>query len=270
MTNVRPLIVLLPLTSALAPSLALAGPPMASATEQAHLWQKLVENERAPAAARTVALASEHFRGTLLRPPALADAPSALDCQHATHDITLHPTTGATSATLELRIRAVGKPLAAIGFSLDEGLAVDSVSATERSTSVSQAIFSPVRALSVGLSPALLPGEETTISLHYEGTLACAATDGGNPICSKSNDFSYFARESVFPYIYDPELPASLAFDGLTRDITLRVPAGLDVVATGQRVSETLEGTTKVSRWSIDKPLSRVVAMYALAGTLGK
>src|SRR4051812_34797749 len=38
------------------------------------------------------------------RPPAaLGDVTSALDCQHATHDITLDPVTGETTATLELR-----------------------------------------------------------------------------------------------------------------------------------------------------------------------
>ncbi|HVH43542.1 MAG TPA: M1 family aminopeptidase, partial [Labilithrix sp.] len=106
--------------------------------------------------------------------------------------------------------------------------------------------------------------------LEYAGTLSCGPHERGAKICSRDPNFSYFAHESIFPFIFDPESPESFAFDGLTRDVVLHVPADLDVVATGQKISEMVDGTTKTSTWSIDRPLSRIVGMYAIVGKLGK
>lgn len=256
----------------LAPSVAAAAPlPDDDAIASSHLLHRLVERERSPLRmrARLTGAASGGPQRAIPRPPYLHGAGSALDCEHATHDITLDPATGATAATLELRVRAAGAKLASVSFAVDAGLEPGTITATRRETSVAQAVFAPMRVVRVDLEPALAPGEETLITMPYAGTLSCASAERGAVLCAKGGDFSYFAHQSIFPYIFDTDAPDSFVFDGLTRDIVLRVPADHEVVATGQRVSESVDGSTKVSRWAIDRPLSRGVGLYAFAGRLG-
>ena len=196
----------------------------------------------------------------------------ALDAQHAKHDIKLDPMTGETVATMELTIEANGKALSAIGFTMDEGLSVTSVTMTGgHSASFSDEIYTPSRVTNVVFEPALQIGETTTLTVAYSGTLGCGAyPEGQGVVCTKGKDFSYFAHQSIFPYLYDPQSPYSTGLDSLTRDIVLRVPQGTDVVATGEFVSDSVDGQgNRVSTWSIDKPLSRSLGMYVFAGKLG-
>jgi len=260
---------LLLFASALAPPAATAAEPPSIADDpllQSHLLHRLVERERSPL---LVPQSIRHAQVPLLRPPYVAHAVSALDCEHATHDITLDPETGVTKATLQLQVKATHSPLASVSFAFDAGLETEGIWATDRKVIVGQAMLAPMRVVRVDLDPPLAPGASTVITMPYAGTLSCATADGGSITCSKGAEFSYFAHQSIFPYVFDPEAPEDFVLDGLTRDIVLRVPAVHDVVATGQKISETLDGSTKISRWSIDKPLSRVVGLYAFAGKLG-
>lgn len=196
----------------------------------------------------------------------------ALDAQHAKHDIKLDPMTGEVVATMVLRIKANGKAVSSFGFVMDEGLSTTAVSATAgRAASFSDEVYAPSRVTSVAIEPALQPGEETTLTVAYSGTLACGAyPEGQGVVCTKGKTFSYFAHQSIFPYLYDSQSPYATALDSLTRDIILRVPVDTDVIATGQFVSDSLDGQgNRVSTWSIDKPLSRSLGMYVFAGKLG-
>lgn len=196
---------------------------------------------------------------------------SALDCEHATHDIRFDPMTGQTTATLELRIRANGKPLGAIGFTIDEGLTFSVVTADGRTATLTDEVYAPSRIARVDFSPALPAGQTTTLRLAYTGTLSCGQyPEGGGVVCTKGRNFSYFAHQSVFPFVFDPESPTTATLDALTRDIVFRVPSGTDVVATGEHVSDSVEADgTRISVWSIDKPLSRTLGLYVFAGKLG-
>lgn len=284
-SSVRPLSLLAPFVLALVPAIAAGSPalpggalPPATPMTRDELLYDLVERETAPLVGRIVIpptsldAARAGAPPILPRPPAsLDDVTSALDCLHAAHDITLDPKTGQTTATLDLRVKAKDKPLGAIGFSIDEGLKVDQASVADRQPTIADAVYAPTRAIRLDIAPPLRPGEETVVTLNYSGKLSCAAgPEGKTAVCAKGTDFSYFAHQSIFPYIFDPAVPDSFSLDALTREVVLRVPSGLDVIATGQRVSESIAGGEKVSRWTIDKPLSRVVGMYALAGKLGK
>jgi Peptidase family M1 domain len=269
---VRSSALLLPLAVALAPADSAAMVPVVETTDellQSHLLHRLVERERSALSGPSGIVGSPSLLGAIPRPPYVVGAASAMDCVHATHDITLDPVTGETTATLELRVKAVGKALAAVGFAVDEGLEAGAATATNREATVGQSISAPMRIVQITLSPALAPGQETVITVPYRGTLSCAPAAGSAAVCSKSDAFSYFAHQSVFPYIYDPDAPDNFVLDALTRDIVLRVPAADEVVATGQKVSQVIDGRTKVSRWSIDKPLSRFVGLYAFVGKLG-
>jgi len=204
-------------------------------------------------------------------PPFTVDGSSALDCVHAKHDIRLDPMTGETTATFDLEVRAGNnKPLSAIGFTFDEGLSVTAVSADGRSATFSDQVYSPSRVARIDLSPALAAGQSTTIHLAYSGTLSCGMLSTGGMVCRKGSSFSYFANQSVFPFLFDPDAPYANEYDGLTRDIVLRAPMGTDVVVTGEMVSDSI-GTNgdHISTWTIDKPFSRSLGMYVLAGKLG-
>lgn len=274
---VRPFGSILALGLALAPTATAAAPPSrppiapisTETVSGAHPLHRLVERERAPASFLGDALARGRLH-ILPRPPSADALSPALDCEHAIHDIQLHPQTGATTAELELRVRANGRPLTAIGFSLDEGLTVGDVTVDGgRIASVSDEVYPPSRVVRVDLSPALEPGETATLRIPYGGILRCGGYEGGGVVCAKGRDFSYFAHQSVFPYLFDPEDPYGYGLDGMTREIVLRVPADADVVATGEHVSDTVDGASRISRWSIGKPLSRALGMYVFAGKLG-
>lgn len=235
----------------------------------AHPLLRLVESERAPARFIGKALDSAVLRN-IPRPPFLGVASSALDCEHARHDIQLDPSTGATVAHLDLRVRADGRALSAVGLSLDEGLHVGVVTADGRTATVDEAVYSPARVVQITFSPALKPGESTVVHIPYDGTLACGTyPEGGGILCTKGDDFSYFAHQSIIPYVFDPADPQGAKLDAMTRDIVLHVPAGVDVVATGEKISELTEGDTKTSTWAVDHPLSRALGMYVFAGKLG-
>ena len=236
---------------------------------KAHPLARLVDRERGPGRFLQKALQAGVLRDVPY-PRALGEARPALDCVHAQHDIKLDPRTGETVAHLDLEIRAVGHPLASIGLSLDEGLHVGNVTVDGRVARVTDSIYSPTRIIDITLSPALKPGESTVVHVAYDGTLACGTyPEGGGIVCSKGDDFSYFAHQSIIPYIFDPADPEGTQLDAMTRDIVLRVPAGVDVVATGEKVGEQTSGDTTVSTWTIDHPLSRALGIYVFAGKLG-
>jgi hypothetical protein len=238
-----------------------------AAAAQDHPLVRLVESERR---SRRHVVEAGSITGTP-RPPALVEETSALDCEHAVHDIRIDPVGGATNATLDLRVRANGKPLASVGLTFDEGLQVLSANADGRAALVTQAIYTPTRVVRIALSPPLPAGESTVLHVAYGGVLACGSfPEGGAVLCTKSDEFSYFGQQSVYPHFFDPADPQSATLDALTRDITLRVPSDVDVVATGERLGETIEGGMRVSRWTIDRPLSRVLGMYLFAGKLGR
>lgn len=233
-----------------------------------HPLVDLVDSERAT---RSHLVRAVELGALRVATPDPSESDSALDCEHAVHDIRLDPATGATTATLDLRIRARGKPLEAVGLTFDEGLEPTLVSADGRDAAATTSVFTPTRVVQIALSPPLAPGESTVVHVAYGGTLTCGSfPEGGSILCTKGEDFSYFGQQSIYPFIFDPAAPTSAALDAMTRDVTLRVPVGVDVVATGEKLGDSIEDGALVSRWTIDRPLSRALGMYAFAGHLGK
>ena len=145
------------------------------------------------------------------------------------------------------------------------------MTAEGRSAIVSDAVFSPARVVAhrARIRRCAPASRRSSTFRTRARSRAARYPEGGGIVCTKGDDFSYFAHQSVIPYIFDPDDAQSAQLDAMTRDIVLRVPAGIDVVATGEKVSETLEATTKVSTWTIDHPLSRALGMYVFAGKLG-
>lgn len=194
----------------------------------------------------------------------------ALDCVHARHVIRLDPASGETSATLDLQVNANGEGLDAIGFVFDQGLVVTSAAAEGRDLSIDAVAYAPTRITTLRFAPPLPAGESTVIHLAYAGTLACGGfVASGGVVCTKSETFGYFPQQAVLPLFVDPKHPDESALDTLTRDIEIRVPPNVDVVATGEHVEDLVRDDERVSRWAIDQPLSRTVGTYILTGRLG-
>ncbi len=258
----------------LAPAVASADPSRTTTetTEtDAHSFLSFVESERAPGRFLARMLNGEDAIGAPRPPAALGGRIlSPLHCVHARHDIQLDPRTGETVARLDLRVRANGHALTTVGLSFDQGLEVGAVTADGRTVVATESIFAPTRVVQLTLSPPLKAGESTLLHVPYAGTLECGTyPEGGGILCTKGEDFSYFAHQSVIPYVFDPADPQGATLDAMTRDIVLRVPAQIDVVATGEKVGESIEGATKISTWTVDRPLSRTLGMYVFAGKLG-
>jgi hypothetical protein len=91
------------------------------------------------------------------------------------------------------------------------------------------------------LPKALALGEHYTITTEYEGKEAVTNEGGGN----------YFpvARENWFP-----NNPGSSFGEYASYDMTFRIPKGMQIAATGIRLSERSEGGQNVSVWKSEAP----------------
>jgi len=85
----------------------------------------------------------------------------------------------------------------------------------------------------------LKKGEQYSITFEYRGNDAVADEGGGN--------FTLVARSTWYP--------VTVFGDRATFRMSLRTPAHLEVVATGQPVSREIRGDTLISRWKSDIPL---------------
>jgi len=94
---------------------------------------------------------------------------------------------------------------------------------------------------SVILPEALAVGEQFTINAEYEGKEAVTNEGGGN----------YFpvARNNWYP-----SNPAASFGEYASYDMTFRIPKGMQIAATGMRVSENNEGGQNVTVWKSEAP----------------
>lgn len=229
------------------------------------LFQRFVDAEqhavRIPAAVRDGV-------GMIPRPPTVGAAPPPLDAVDAKHDITLDPSTGVVTATLDLQVRASGRALGSVGLAFDKGLTVSAVSATGRSVTTQDQIYGDDRVLVVTFTTELPEGAETTVHVEYAGTLACTK-ESGTAACAKGRAFNYFAHGSIVPFIYDPTDNQNSAHDGLTRELVVKVPDTATVFVTGERDSESVAAGTRTTKWVMDRPIARHLGLYILAGQVG-
>ncbi len=86
----------------------------------------------------------------------------------------------------------------------------------------------------------LKKGQDYSITFEYGGDDAVSDSGGGN--------FTLDARTNWYPSTYFG--------DRATYEMTLKVPKGLTMIATGQPMGETVEADFTVSRWKSDVPLA--------------
>jgi Peptidase family M1 domain len=94
---------------------------------------------------------------------------------------------------------------------------------------------------SVILPKALSAGEQFSVTTEYEGKEAVVNRGGGN----------YFpvARSNWYP-----NNPSSSFGEYATYDMTFRIPKGMQIAATGVRLSESNEGGQNVTTWKSEAP----------------
>lgn len=128
-----------------------------------------------------------------------------------------------------------------VGFDLFRSLRVQSVTASGQALSFIQEDKNDDGDFVVILPKALAEGEKVSVTTTYEGKDAVKNEGGGN----------YFpvAREDWYPNNPDGGMGEYALYD-----MTLRIPKGMKMAATGILVSETNEGGQNVTVWKSENP----------------
>jgi hypothetical protein len=194
------------------------------------------------------------------RPPAIKPlaAVGATDIKATRVDATLDPVSGAVSVELQIDLVAVST-LGKFGFYMDDGLSVSSTSATGTNVTHSTQDYAPYRMIWLSFSPPIAAGAQETIVVEYGGMLGCKLVDGRSQ-CAFGTSMPFLLEGSVMPALMDASGQGGYNVWGAARSLTLRLPSGTDVVATGELVQQTDDGTTHVTRW--DTPGYQTIGGY--------
>jgi Peptidase family M1 domain len=142
-------------------------------------------------------------------------------------------------ATTDLVARRNG--LRVVGFDLFRPLRVQSVTANGQPLSFIQEDKNDDGNFAVILPKALAEGEKISVTTTYEGKDAVVNTGGGN--------YYPVARDDWYP-----NDPRGGLGEYVLYDMTLRIPKGMKMAATGVRVSESNEGGQNVTVWKSENP----------------
>jgi hypothetical protein len=142
-------------------------------------------------------------------------------------------------ATTDIVARRKG--LRVVGFDLFRPLRVQSVTVNGQALSFIQEDKNEDGNFAVILPKALAEGEKVSVTTTYEGKDAVSNEGGGN----------YFpvARDDWYPNDPDGAMGGYALYD-----MTLRIPKGMKMAATGVLVSESNEGGQNVTVWKSENP----------------
>jgi hypothetical protein len=176
-------------------------------------------------------VSGEHTRGSVGR---------LMRIQHQQLDVTFEKSGSLSGkATTDLVARRNG--VRVVPFDLFKPLRVQSVIANGQALSFIQEDKNDDGNFAVILPKALSAGEKVTITTSYAGKEAVSNEGGGN----------YFpvARENWYP-----NGPGASFGEYVLYDMTLRIPKGMKMAATGALVSENNEGGQNVTVWKSESP----------------
>lgn len=160
--------------------------------------------------------------------------------EHQQLDVTFEKS-GSLAGKAATDFVALRNGLRVVPFNLFRTLRVQSVTANEQPLSFIQEDKIDDANFAVILPKALVAGEKFSVMTTYEGKDAVENTGGGN--------YYPVARDDWYPN--DP----AAGFGGYTLyDMTLRIPKGMKMAATGVLVSESNEGDKNVSVWKSEGP----------------
>jgi hypothetical protein len=151
------------------------------------------------------------------------------------------------TATIELQATKGGERL--LPFALSRSLAIESI-ADETGAAIeyfqNEGLAAPARSdrgsdsLYVVLPQAAAAGATLHLKFHYRGTVI---EDAGNGVLVVQ------ARDSWYPHLGDTA-------DFASYDLTMHWPHKLQLVATGRKLDERVDGEYRVGRWRTDAPIS--------------
>lgn len=185
--------------------------------------------------------AAFHFSEEYLAGKASGAQPnSAIHAEHHKLDTTIAKN-GALSGTATTTFLARANKIRVVSLELFPTLRVESVIDGEgRPLSFIQENKDEDADFAVLLPRALAAGERYTITTRYSGRDAVRNEGGGN--------YYPVSRASWYP---------NTSFgDYATYEITFRIPKGLKMVGTGNKVRETEEGDQNISQWESEVPLA--------------
>ncbi|MGB7844939.1 MAG: M1 family aminopeptidase [Candidatus Acidiferrum sp.] len=165
------------------------------------------------------------------------------------YDIDANVTSGAElSATTRLRLEPRVDGQGILIFGLDSNLRVDSVKDGQgKGLAFNQARETKDRYQSYGdylvvtLAEPLKMGSPQTLEFHYAGKRAIRKAGNGNYFCESSGWY--------------PERPNSFSARS-DFEMTFHSPKNAILVATGEKISEAVEGGTRISKWKSEIPLA--------------
>lgn len=159
--------------------------------------------------------------------------------------IGLNPLTGELTGQASLGISAIAQ-VGLVWVLLDGGLTVTAATAPGKSVAVDSQSVSGYTYATLTITPPLAPGESVSVAFDYSGKLQC-----GGQNCKTGAPLAYLAEGSAMPSVVDQDQIGGLNAWGASRTLEVRVPKGMDVVASGDQVSATEVGTESVTVWKI-------------------
>jgi hypothetical protein len=176
-------------------------------------------------------ISGDHPQGTIGKP---------IHIEHQQLDATFEKS-GKLLGKATTDIVARRKGLRVMGFALFRPLRVQSVTANGQALSFIQEDKNEDGNFAVILPKALTAGEKLSITTTYEGKDAVRNEGGGN--------YYPVAREDWYPNDPDGGMGEYALYD-----MTLRIPKGMKMAATGVLVSERNEGGQNVTVWKSENP----------------
>lgn len=176
-------------------------------------------------------------------------AASPVNVTSIAYDVTLDPTTGATSGTVTVELGSPTVAITGLLLYMDPGLAVTATSSTTGGATTSVDDAYGYRYVSVSLAQPAPSGSTAAVTVDFSGTLACPDQQGRQS-CNMQQELSYALQGSALPGVYDQFQVGGFNAWPAERSLTLRTPLGVSAVASGELTSESTEAGLLVRKWT--------------------
>lgn len=155
------------------------------------------------------------------------------------------PETGALVGHLDLKLSALSA-VGAVSLLFDSGLTATTATAAGKTVGVSNQSYQGYTMVTLDVSPPLAGGESISLAVDYAGTLECK-----NQGCYSGKPLAFLSENGAIAGVYDQDNVGGYNAWGASRSLEITVPAGVNVVASGDKVSESSAGGKTTSKWKI-------------------
>ena len=180
-------------------------------------------------------------------PPAIIED-GAVDLLHMGLAVELGEDGRTVDATVVLTVHTNAETGDAFYLWLDRAMVFQTADASGVGVLVDSQDYPPFQYSMIRFSPRLAAGETVEIVLTYSGMLACEPYGAReSQYCGGDDQLSYYMASGLFPMFMDAADPyGALSYE---LDLTLRTPAALDTLVAADFISESIDGTQRVSVW---------------------